>query len=217
MLRPLQSDNRCNAMNSEQIKQQRILLSLLVLFYVVYLTCAVLLQIRSGEPPNTPGSVFDILTASMLWVISITAILFAGLRFSPKPVFFLWLVISAAAGALAIDEVFEFHENTRKIVGDDDYIKILFWFLTAIGSYILYTLEEPARKIVLVFVTGYLIHTLYLIADLGDGEFFTLPLPMDVLHWVEEILEMLFLQTYLVGFLLHYTSITQKTDQQQAR
>ena len=127
--------------------------------------------------------------------------------------FFLWLAISAAAGALAIDEVFEFHENTRKIVGDDDYIKMLFWFLTGIGSYILYQVERPARKIVLIFLTGYMIHTLYLIADLGDGEFFTLPLPMDVLHWVEEILELLFLQTYLAGFLLHYTSITKNIDQ----
>ena len=192
-------------MNAEQIKQQRVLLSLLLLFYVVYLICAVLLQIRSDEPPNTPGSVFDILTGSILWVISIASLLFASLRFSSKPTFFLWLLISVAAGALAIDEVFEFHEMTKHVVGDDDYIKILFWFLTAIGSYILYALEEPARKIVLVFVTGYLIHTLYLVAELGDGEFFTLPVPMDVLHWVEEILEMLFLQTYLVGFLLHYT------------
>jgi len=200
-------------MNSEQIKQQRVLLSLLLIFFVVYLICAILLQIRSNEPPNTPGSVFDILTGSILWVISITSLLFASLRFNSKQVFLLWLLISAAAAALAIDEVFEFHENTREIVGDDDYIKILFWFLTGVGSYILYRIERPAKRIVLVFLTGYLIHTLYLVAELGDGEFFTLPLPMDVLHWIEEILEMLFLQTYLAGFLLHYTSITRNNGQ----
>jgi len=205
-----------NIMTSDQIQQQRILLSLLLLFYVVYLICAVLLQIRSDEPPNTPGSVFDILTGSVLWVISITALVLASLRFNSKSTFLLWLVISAAAGALAIDEVFEFHEKTRNVVGDDDYIKMVFWLLTGIGSYILYRVERPAKKIVLVFLAGYLIHTLYLLADLGDGEFFTLPLSLDVLHWVEEILEMLFLQTYLTGFLLYYTSIAKNIDQLQA-
>jgi hypothetical protein len=203
-------------MISDQNAQQRTLLSLLALFYIVYLICAILLQIRSSEPPNTPGSVFDILTGSLLWVISITALLFASLRFGQNSIFFLWLLVSAAAGALAIDEVFEFHEKTKSVVGDDDYIKILFWFSTAIGSYILYRLERPSRRVVLMFLTGYLIHTLYLIADLGDGDFFTLPIPMDVLHWIEEILEMLFLQMYLAGFLMCYTSITKKTDQQQA-
>lgn len=194
-------------MISEQTKQQRILLSLLLLFYIVFIICAILLQIRSGEMPSTPGSVFDRFTGSILWMLSITSILFAALRFSSKPKFLLWLVISAAAGALAIDEMFEFHEMTRQVVGDDDYFKIFSWIIAAIGSYILYVTERPAKKIAIVFLTGYLFHTLYLIVDMGDGDFFSLPFPMDALLWAEEILETLSLQGYLAGFLLHYTSI----------
>ena len=195
--------------NLEQTKQQKILLTLLLLFFATYLLCTILLQIRSDEPPNTPGSVFDIMTGGVLWMLSITALLFATLSIGSTPTFLLRLAISAATGALAIDEVFEFHEMTRRLVGDDDYIKIVFWVLTGIGSYILYGVEKPARKIIMMFFTGYLLHTLYLVAELGDGEFFLLPISMDVLHWAEETLEMLFLQTYLAGFLLHYTLTTQ--------
>ena len=78
-------------------------------------------------------------------MLSITSILFAALRFNSKSKFFLWLVISAAAGALAIDELFEFHERTRHVVGDDDYIKMLFWFIAGIGSYILYGVQHGSE------------------------------------------------------------------------
>lgn len=199
-------------MNSEQLKQQRILLSLLLLFYVVFLMCAILLQLRSGESPSRPGTVFDIFSGSILWMLSISSILIATLRFNSKPKFLLWLAISAAAGALAIDEIFEFHEKTTRIVGDDDYFKIISWLIAGIGSYILYAVERPTKKIALVFVTGYLFHTLYLVVDMGDGDFFSLPFSTTVLIWAEEILETLALQGYLAGFLLHYTLIAKSTN-----
>ena len=198
-------------MNSDQIKQQRILLSLLLLFYIVFLTCAILLQVRSGEAPSVSGTVFDKFTGSLLWMISITSLLFAALHFDIKPRFLLWLAVTAGAGILAIDEIFEFHEKTRHIVGDDDYIKIASWFVAGIGAYILYKVENPARTIAMVFLTGYLFHTIYILVDMGDGDFFSLPFSMEVLIWAEEIFETLSLQGYLAGFLLHYSLITKST------
>ena len=75
-------------------------------------------------------------------MLSITSILFAALRFSSKSKCLLWLAISAAADAFAIDEVFEFHERTKYIVGDDDYIKMVFWFIAGVCSCILYFVEH---------------------------------------------------------------------------
>ena len=199
--------------DSEQSKQQRVLLSLLLLFHAVYLICAILLQIRSGELPSLSGTVFDRFTGSVLWMLSVTALLFAALRFGTPSKFLLWFVVSAAAGGLAIDEMFEFHEKTRFLLGDDDYIKILFWFCAGVGSYILYRAERPARKTAAIFLTGYLFQTLYLLVDMGDGDFFTLPVSMDVLIWVEEIFETLAMQAYLTGFLLHYMLVTTRSNQ----
>jgi len=200
-------------MNSEQTKQQNILLYLLLMFYIVFLICAILLQIRSGESPSTSGTVFDKFTGSLFWVLSITSLLFAAIRFDTKPKFFLWLLVSAGAGALAIDEIFEFHEETRHLIEDDDYIKMSTLIIAVVGSYILYIAEKPTRKIIIVFLTGLLFHTLYIIVDMGDGDFFTLPIPLDALRWIEEILETLSLQGYLAGFLLHYSLISRSTDQ----
>ena len=158
------------------------------------------------------GTVLDTFIGNILWMLSIASILFAALRFSSKSKFLLWLVISAATGALEIDESFEFHEKTRHVVGDDDHIKMFSWFIAGIGSYILYRIERPAGKIAIVYLTGYLLYTLYLIIDMGDGDFFSLPFSMDVLIWVEEIIETLSLQGYLAGFLLHYTLIAKSTN-----
>ena len=92
-------------------------------------------------------------------MLSLSSILFATLRSRSKPKFLLWVTISAAAGALAIDEVFEFHERTVFLFGDDDYIEVVIWLIAGIGSYILYEIEKPAEKIALIFITGYLFHT----------------------------------------------------------
>ncbi len=37
---------------------------------------------------------------------------------------------------------------------------------------------------------------------MGDGEFFTLPFERNTLRWWEEISELLFLSSHLVGFVL---------------
>ena len=46
---------------------------------------------------------------------------------------------------------------------------------------------------------------LYLIVDLGDGDFFTLPISRSSAGWAEELLETLAILSYLAGFLLLFT------------
>ncbi|MFC1660546.1 hypothetical protein ACFL3S_03630 [Gemmatimonadota bacterium] len=177
-------------------------LTLLLLWYVVFLACAIRLQVRSGELPSYGGGVFDIFTSTVLWLGSITAILIAATRHRSLMRFVTWLGASAAAGALAIDEVFEFHEETRFIIGDDDYIKILMWLAAGMGMALLYRLERPARAVVAVFLLGFLFHTLYMVVDMGDGDFYLLPLSINVSVWAEELLEILSNLAYLTGLLL---------------
>lgn len=73
-------------------------------------------------------------------------------------------------------------------------------------------LEKPIKKIAAVFITDYLFHTPYLKVEIGDGDFFSLPISMNVLKWVEEILKILSLQAYVRGFLLHCPLITKSSD-----
>lgn len=192
-------------MDFDKDKQQKFLLWLLVLYFVVFIACAILLQLESGELPSKSGTAIDKMTGSVLWMISIVAILFAVQRYGDWPRMLLWLAVSAAAGGLAIDEVFEFHERTRYVVGDDDYIKIVFWACAAIGALVLYKVERPTKLAALIFLTGFLFQTIYLTVDMGDGDFFSLPFSIDVLHWAEEILETLSMLGYLAGILLHFT------------
>ncbi len=194
--------------NSKKIDQQKLLVGLLLLFFVVYVICTVLFQIRSEELPSKSGTVFDQFTGSMLWVASIMALLISTFRFQSIPKFLIWLGISAVVGALAIDEVFEFHERTKSVVGDDDYIKILIWLTAGIGIYILYRIEQPTKSVAYAFILGYMFHTLYLITDMGDGDFFSLPFSITVLVWAEEFFELFFVQSYLLGLILHFSTLS---------
>jgi hypothetical protein len=93
---------------------------------------------------------------------------------------------------------------------------MLSWLIAAVGSYILYCVERPTKDVVIVFVTGLLFHSLYILVDIGDGDIFSLPFSMDTLIWAEEIFETLSLQAYLAGFLLHFISNAWSIDQRTA-
>jgi hypothetical protein len=191
-----------------QNNQKNILLGMLLLFFVVYTTCAVLLQIRSGELPSKSAAAVDMFTGGLFWVMSIVGILMAAIRSKTIMKAVIWLGVSAGCGALAIDEIFEFHEATRHVVGDDDYIKIATLPIALIGLYILYRIEKPTQRVIAFFLVGLGFHVLYIVSDMGDGDFFQLPIPEIILLWTEEMLELLALQSYLTGFLLHYTIIS---------
>ena len=70
---------------------------------------------------------------------------------------------------------------------------------------VLYTIvrmERPSRFAAGAIILGYVFHTVYIFVEMGDGDFFTLPVERNALRWWEEISELLFLCSYLVGFVL---------------
>ena len=186
-----------------------ITLRLLILFFVVFNFAAIALQIESGETPNTPGTVVDKFNGGVLWMASMVALFTAALRYPDYPRFFLWLAISAGAGALSIDEVFEKHEWTASVVGDDDYIKLGMMAMAVTGLILLHSLERPRAKVTGLFILGFFFHCCYLACDFGDGDFFTLPFERLTLYWAEELFEMLAIQSYFSALVIFFISQAQ--------
>lgn len=193
--------------------QQRVLIYLLLLFYIVYWICAIFLQSHTHHPVSKQGSALDILTGNILMTMSVIALLIATQRSSNNLKLLLWLGVSAVAGALAIDEWFEFHEKTRATTagwfafGDDDYVKIALWFCAGLGIFALYKLEELPNKVLIIFLLGFLFQSIYLVIDMGDGDFFQLPFSEIFLDWAEEIMELLTMQSYLASILMFHQQL----------
>jgi hypothetical protein len=183
---------------------RNVLLVLLALFFSVFMICAGLLQLRSGLAPQKSSAVIDHFNGALLWFTSFMALLIAATRPRPDLKFLFWLGVCAGFSALAIDEVFEFHERTRHALGDDDYIKMLAWAAAFVGVFMIYRVAKPARMVMQALVIGLGFTTLWLLSDLGDGDFFTIPIPLATLFWLEEYFELLASQFYLTALILHY-------------
>ena len=164
-----------------------LLLLLLFGFFVVFNISAVIIQNLSGEAPNAHGTIVDMFTGSILWMASMVALLTAVMRYPDTKRLILWLAVSAGAGAFAIDEMFEIHEQTVYLLGEDDYIKIVMLLVAVTGLILLYQMEKPSRKVIQFFGMGFL-----------------LPISIDTLYWVEEAFEMLAVQTYFAGLMVFY-------------
>jgi hypothetical protein len=177
---------------------------LLALFFSVFLICAGLLQLRAGMPPQKEGGPLDHMNGGLLWVASVLALMIASTRPRLDRMLLFWLVFSAGFGALAIDEVFAFHEETRFYVGDDDYIKIVAWAVAGAGVFLIYYVARPARAVISALLMAFGYTTLWLLSDLGDGDFFTIPIPLQTLFWLEEYFEILASMFYVTAFLIHY-------------
>jgi hypothetical protein len=197
-------------LNNRHDELIRITLQLLLLFFVVFNFAAIALQIESGETPDTGGTVVDKFNGGVLWMASMVALFTAALRYPNYPQFFLWLAISAGAGALSIDEVFEKHEWTASIIGDDDYIKVGMMVMALTGLVLLYRLERPRAKVTGLFLLGLVFHCFYLACDFGDGDFFTLPFARLTLFWAEELFEMLAVQSYFCALVVFFISQAQQ-------
>ena len=186
-----------------------LMLLLLLGFFIAFDISAVIIQNLSGEAPNAHGTKVDMFTGSILWMASMIALLTAVLRYPDIKRFALWLAVCGGAAALAIDEMFEIHEQTVYIVGEDDYIKIVMMLVAVTGLYLLYTIEKPSKKVIQFFAVGFMLHLCYLTIDFGDGDFFQLPISDDVSYWAEEIFEMLAIQTYFAGLIVFYMTQAQ--------
>ena len=86
-----------------------------------------------------------------------------------------WLAISTGAGAMAIDKMFEFHEQTVYLFGEGDYLNIVMMLVAITGLVMLYHTEKPSRQVNELFAVGFFFYVCYLAVDFGDGDFFQLP------------------------------------------
>lgn len=171
-------------------------------FLVVFTGFAIVLQIQSGEPPETSGSVIDVFNAALMWMVAVLALITASARTHRRGAFVAWVAASAASAGLAIDEIFEYHERTLQVLGEDDWSKIAMWVGAVAALAVLWRLEDLTRGIKTALLTGLGLHTAYLLTDLGDGDFFLIPIADPVLRWIEEILELLAMQAYLTAVVL---------------
>ena len=189
---------------SSQLKNSSTVVQLVCLYFAVFLACAIGLQLWSGKLSTTAVNAVDYFSSGLLWTSSFVALLLALERLARPGNFLVWLGVSAACGALAIDEAFEFHEMSSVILGDDDYIKVLILIGAAVGLYVVYRLEAPATLVRNLFIAGLTIQCLYLAIDVGDGDFYQSPIPKHIADWIEEILELLFVQLYLFSLTVHH-------------
>ena len=65
----------------------------------------------------------DVFNAGLMWMVSILSVVMASVRTHQRAAFLAWVAASAAAAGLAIDEVFEYHERTVRVVGDEGALR----------------------------------------------------------------------------------------------
>ncbi len=176
--------------------------TMISVFFAVYLLGAVLFQYISKIPPWEDGSPVDILTGSMIWAVCIIALLMAAINLDRPGLSMIWLAGSAALGLVALDELFGLHEHAAKIRDDDDP-KILMALGAGVALFILVRVQRIRGLPLGLLATGFLLQCLYLLSDLGDGDFFDVTFGNpDALRVAEECLEFSAMACYLAAFML---------------
>ena len=183
-------------------------LSFLLMFIACYLLVATIFQVLSHKPPWQDASPIEYFTGGILWMLSLTCLLIACHYTSSRSRLIFWLMSCAALSVLAIDEIFAFHERPEQQgLFNDDYFKVICWLATAFVFRLVFRMEEPSLTARRAIFTGYLFHSLYILVELGDGEFFRIPfLSIRLLKWSEEFFELFFLASYLLAFVLIHMS-----------
>lgn len=179
--------------------QERVVAGYLLVLVIV----ALISQAMSSIPPPSEGSPIEFFTSGLLWMTSLVSLL-SAFRASPRlaeSVF--WFALSAGLAALAIDEGLAIHERTERIGVNDDLAKIVIWIAVPLVLHRVFKLGGN-RTVRNAFVAGFAWHTLYILVEIGDGEFFQLPFANERLKAAEEVLELLFLACYMFGFAVRY-------------
>ena len=179
---------------------------ILLSFISCFILVTLFFQIRSNVPPWFNNSPIEYFTGSLLWILSFICLLASLKNTKSNKKMIFWLLGSVVLACLAIDEIFEFHERSEKHdLFNDDYIKVIGWVVAAFVIRFLIREEKPIPLSKGALFLGYFFQTVYILVELGDGEFFTLPFAIISLKWSEELSELLFLSSYFVGFTLIYT------------
>jgi hypothetical protein len=171
-------------------------------FFACYISAALVTQVYSGVYPTFDGSPLDYFTGGALWIMSAICLLNAMTRTSQFFNMAFWLAGSAALSVLAIDEFIGLHEATESVFGDDDHIKVAMWAASPVALFLIHRALSAPRAIAWIFAVGWVLHSTYLMIDVGDGDYFSLPVALPTLQWAEDICELLFVSTYLFAFML---------------
>ena len=178
---------------------------LLLLYFAAFICSAVFFQLRSDTPPWVDGSPIEYFTGALLWMSSLIALLMAENLFGKTRRSLFWLAISAGLALLALDELFGFHEKAGTFVGDDDHIKVVQWIFAGAAIYWINRFERSSLRTKLVFANGYILHGLYILSDVADGDYFDVSLlSRSQLRTSEEYLELLTLTAYCMGLIFLY-------------
>ena len=182
-------------------------------FIGCYILCAIFFQLLGSRVSWYAGSPLEFFTGATLWMLSLVCLLQAIHWTRQQWIMVFWLASCAALALLAIDEVFEFHERTEKVGINDDHVKVVMWLFSAPVLVLICRMEKASPTVKGVLILGYFFHSLYLLVEVGDGEYFRLPFgSIETLKWTEEICELLFLTSYLEGFLLLHIKNSSKGD-----
>ena len=180
---------------------------LLLLYFAAYIVSAAFFQLRSATPPWIDGSPIEYFTGGLLWMSSLIGLLMAEILLGETRRSWFWLAVSAGLALLAIDEIFGLHEKTTRLVGDDDYVKVLQWIFAGGAIYCMNRFELSSLRTKISFVNGYIMHGLYILTDIGDGDYFSISfVSLSQLKTTEEYLELLTLTAYCIGFIFLYTN-----------
>lgn len=171
------------------------------IFALVFVVVAFAVQMTSPVPPWNDAAPIDFFTAALLWMLSLLSLSMANQRLTDRWRLLLWMACCAGFAALAIDEPMEYHERTRRIVGDDDHIKAAAWVFSGFALWLLSRIERLPRVTTALLATGYCFHTCYITVDVGDGDYFKLPIDGSSLQWAEECFELFSLTCYMLAFL----------------
>ncbi len=170
-------------------------------FFLVYVLCGLAAQVISDTDASEEGSAIEAFTSGLLWILAAFGLLSIVQNVAGGARFWFWLAFTAASGALAVDEIIGVHERTEPNL-NDDWLKIVLWVVTAFVLYAITRFEDVPMTSIVALVAGYVIQAMYLVVELGDGEYFDLPISIDTLKTAEEVFELLFLALYALGFWL---------------
>jgi multisubunit Na+/H+ antiporter MnhC subunit len=181
--------------------------AILLGFLVAFFGAATVFQLRSDEVIWMEGSPLDIMHGSILWMAASTAMMVGVLRLGTPRLAVLWLLGAAVIGVVALDELFMLHEHSVKLTGDDDHPKMLLIASAGIGIFVLTKVETLRGIVIGLLLAGFAAHVFYLIMDMGDGDYFQVPLANHVHRTLEEYFEMIASAFYFSAFFFHAATL----------
>ena len=192
---------------------RKTLVSILPWAYVAcFVLSALLAQLTSDIEPWVDRSPIEYFTGGLLWMLSVLCLLLALSPSQSQRSLVFWLAGCVVLSILAIDEAMAGHEWVeRHWYINDDYPKIVLWLLTLKILHTIYGKASPYLILKHIFVFGYIFHSLYILFEISDGEFYDVSEVLDKhqAKWGEELCELFFLSAYWLGFFLFYQKVTQ--------